>query len=168
MRRSKTDENIHQFLVSFEMFQSLPGNDTSKRVANKVDSLVTIERVEHMQSDLLSNGLTEFLNSVVNVIFDCFDQKAVTVRIVNIHEIPCFFKINTTALIPMNHNNEWLYFWWWSWCRNGRFKILDDEERMVDIMFLIDIHFGQNLASLCDKLCSFFLNLVMNNISIRQ
>ena len=106
MRRSKTDENIHHIFVSFEMFQSLPGNDTSKRVANKVDSLVTIERVEHMQSDLLSNGLTEFLNSVINVIFDGFDQKAIAVRVINIHEIPCFLKINTTALIPMNHNNE--------------------------------------------------------------
>ena len=106
MRRSKTDENIHHFLVSFEMLQSLPGNDTSKRVANKVDSLVIIERVEHVQSDLLSNGLTEFLNSVVNIIFDGFDQKAIAVRIVNIHEIPCFLKINTTTLISMNHNNE--------------------------------------------------------------
>lgn len=46
VRRSKTDEDIHFSLEGFQMFDGLSSNDSSKRVADKVDFFVGVDRVE--------------------------------------------------------------------------------------------------------------------------
>lgn len=47
-------------------------------------------------------------------------------------------------------------------------EVFDDEEWMVLVIFLVNIHFGDYLLSFTDELTSFFISLIMYDISVGQ
>ena len=56
-----------------------------------------------MQSNLSCNSFSKFLNRVINVVLNGFDEKSVTMWVIYIHKISGFFQVNTTPLISMDH-----------------------------------------------------------------
>ena len=119
-----------------------------------------------MKSDLLGYCLSQFLNWIVNVIFNCFYQKTVTVRTIYIHIISGFLKINTTSLISVNQNHQWIYLILISGRGSGRFKVFNYEEWMMDIMVFIYIHFRDNFLSFSHKFTSLLINFIMDYVRI--
>ena len=59
-----------------------------------------------MQSNLLSYSFSKSLNGVVDIVFYGFNEKSITVRVVNIHIISGLLQIYATALVPMNQNHK--------------------------------------------------------------
>ena len=119
-----------------------------------------------MKSDLLGYCFSQFFNWIVDVVFYSFYQKTVTVRTVYIHVISCFLKVNTASLVTMNQNYQWIYLILISGCGSGGFKVLNDKERMVDIMVFINIHFWYYLVSFAQKLASLLINFIMDNVRV--
>ena len=164
MRRCKTDEHVHHVFVSLQMLDRLTGYNASQRVPYEVYLAVIVERVQHMQPNLGRHGLSKLLNRVINVILNSLDQKTITMRVIDVHEISGFFQVDTTPLVPVNHYHQRISFSLIFRNASHWLIVLDNKEGMMNLLILIDIHLSQNLPSLPDKFLPTLINLVLHNI----
>ena len=87
MRRRETDEHIHHVFVPLQMLDRLSSNNASQRVPYEVYLTVVVERVQHMQPNLGRHGLSKLLNRVINVILNGLYQKAIAMRVIDVHKV---------------------------------------------------------------------------------